>query len=83
MNRYREYSDKALVVIYIFNYPAEHHEETKELWEELEWRGLIEWAEQTYGELLKLFNEKWEKWEKEIEGGCEEIRKKGNNKENM
>ena len=67
MNRYREYDNKALVGIYIFNYPAEHHEETKELREELERRGLMEWADHTFRELYDIFTEKWVEKEREIE----------------
>jgi len=71
MNRYRVYSNKSLVGIYIFNYPAEHHEETKELREELEQRGLMEWADQTFRGLHDIFEEKWLKRGKEIERGGE------------
>ena len=67
MNRYREYSNKSLVGIYIFNFPAEHHEETEALRGELERRGLMEWADQTFRELYDIFTEKWLKKEKEIE----------------
>jgi len=67
MNRYRVYSNKSLVGIYIFNYPAEHHEETKALREELERRGLKDWADKTFAELYDIFTEKWVEKEKEIE----------------
>jgi len=67
MNKYREYSDQSLVGVYIFNYPAHHHEETKELREELERRGLMDWAYQTFRELHDIFTEKWREKKKEIE----------------
>ena len=67
MNKYREYSDQSLVGVYIFNYPAEHHEETKALREELERRGLKDWAYQTYCELHDIFSEKWLEKEMEME----------------
>ncbi|MCW3128576.1 MAG: hypothetical protein N2V75_00495 [Methanophagales archaeon] len=66
-NRYREYDNKSLVGVYIFNYPAENSEDREALRKELERRGLIDWADHTFRELYDIFTEKWVEKEKEIE----------------
>ena len=67
MNKYREYSNQSLLGVYIFNYPAENPEDREALRKELERRGLMDWADQTFRELHDIFTEKWREKEKEIE----------------
>ncbi len=67
MNRYREYSNKALVGAYIFNFPADNPEVREALLRELERRGLAELARQIFLEIYDIFDKKFVEREKEIE----------------
>lgn len=73
MNRYKNYTDKSLVGVYLFNYPADSCKKREELIEELGRRGLRDWAVLTLLELYEIFNDKWIEREKEIVSEEEEL----------
>jgi len=75
VNRYREYDNRALVGVYIFNFPADNPEEREALLRELERRGLADWARQTFLELYDIFSNKWVEKEREIESEKENANK--------
>ena len=56
---YKKYDDKSLVGTYIFNYPADNLKRRDALLNELQQRGLEEWARQTFKELYDSFCTKW------------------------
>ena len=66
-NIYEGYTDKSLVGIYIFNY-SDDPKKREALYEELERRGLVDWARQTFFELYDIFDKKFVEREKGIEG---------------
>jgi len=63
MSKYKEWTDKSLVITFIFNL-CDSVREQEELENELIQRGLSEWAEQTLLELFNVFDRKWKEREK-------------------
>jgi len=63
MSKYKEWTDKSLVITFIFNL-CDSVREQEELENELIQRGLNEWAEQTLLELFNVFDRKWKEREK-------------------
>ena len=63
MSKYKEWTDKSLVITFIFNL-CDSVREQEELENELIQRGLSEWAEQTLLELFNIFDRKWKEREK-------------------
>ena len=63
MSKYRGWTDKSLVITFIFNL-CDSAKEQEELENELIQRGLSEWAEQTLLELFNIFDRKWKEREK-------------------
>ena len=63
MSKYKEWTDKSLVITFIFNL-CDSVREQEELENELIQRGLSEWAEQTLLELFNVFDKKWKEREK-------------------
>jgi len=56
-SEYNRYSDKDLVDIFIFSYPAD----PIKLENELNRRGLFEWAQEMFNKLYEIFNNEWDK----------------------
>jgi len=56
---YKRYDDKSLVGTYIFNYPVDNLKRRDALLNELQQRGLEEWARETFKELYDSFCTKW------------------------
>jgi len=56
---YKRYDDKSLVGTYIFNYHVDNLKRRDALLNELQQRGLEEWARQTFKELYDSFCTKW------------------------
>ena len=58
MNRYKGYTDELLLYVYIFRYPYSRLKEQLALHDELERRGLADWASHMLSELCNIFEEK-------------------------
>ena len=63
MSKYKEWTEKSLVITFIFNL-CDSVREQEELENELIQRGLSEWAEQMLLELFNIFDRKWKEREK-------------------
>ena len=63
MSKYKDWTDKSVVITFIFNL-CDSVREQEELENELIQRGLSEWAEQMLLELFNVFNRKWKEREK-------------------